>query len=143
MFPSLQNKFSNYRACLLRIAFAQLCFHTLAITALRYSIPEEPLMFLNVSPLLRPVLFLEVSTQQGPQLHLNCLIHRDQCLLNVCSAQPKKNGSTWLDPQHCQMFNLSRTSIIYMQSSLLFPDTQTGLTQYDCGHKKPLLCLKQ
>jgi len=27
-----------------------------------------------------------------------------------CSAQPRQNGATQLDPQHCWMFTFSRTS---------------------------------
>jgi hypothetical protein len=49
--------------------------------------PEEPLLFLNVSTLLRPVLLLEVSTT-GPELHLNVsALQRLVLLLEVSTTQ--------------------------------------------------------
>ncbi len=86
IFASLRNKCLSYRKCSLRFnieeniiieAFPSLRFDTCLhyrgtyLLLLEVSTPQGPELHLNVSALLRYVLLLEVSTPQGPELHLN------------------------------------------------------------------------
>ena len=55
---------------------------------LEVSTPQGPELHLNVSALQRPVLLLEVSTTQGPELHLDLsALQRIVLLLEVSTPQ--------------------------------------------------------
>jgi hypothetical protein len=58
-----------------------------------------------------------------------------------CPAPDRKNRATQLEPQHLSPLLYQDPAMHLLPSSVLQPNS--GLTQYECGHMKPLVCAKQ